>query len=501
MTTTPHPTSTPAAPVLELVDPATLLVDRNIRTHLHIDKALIGSIKENGILVPITVVRDDTGGLRVRAGHRRTAAAIEAGLDLVPVVIVADEDTTDKGQAARVIGQVVENLHRRAVDDVDTVAAVEQLAAFGVSVAAITRRTKLPKATVTAAAAVAGSDAASKTLTSDEPLTLEHAAWVAEFDDDPDLQERLIRDLGQRWATEHTVQRLRDTRDERRAVATIQARFPDLSWIDRPDWNEPTTRLSGLTDVALADWPAKDLPKAITEDTHSQCPGAVAWLDDDHRYHELPDDDPAHHDDPLTVDRRRWQIVHGCSQPHHHTLRSQAQREQAGKARQAVANGQDPDEARKAERRRLIALNKAGDAAQVVRREWLTQFCHRKTTPKDASAWLLAGLAARHQPWDDLRTEGLLGLRNALGIDNQTDPEILTVQAATPARAAHLHLCAVLWAYEAHMKRDTWRAPHAHHIAYLAQMAACGYPLSEVERIIIGDLREQAAYDAITRDD
>lgn len=487
-------------PTLELVDPATLLVDRNIRTDLHIDKALIGSIKENGVLVPITVVRD-RDGLRVRAGHRRTAAALEAGLAQVPVVVVADEDDSDNAQAGRVIGQIVENHHRRAVEDTDTVNAVAQLAAFGVSVASIARRAKLPKATVEAAAAVAGSPTARDAMDGHAELTLTHAAWIAEFDGTPDLQDRLLASLDRNaYLAEHVVQRLRDERDERAAVASVQARYPDLPWTARPDHDSGIERLDRLTDTPLADWPERALPDAIDAETHRDCPGHVAWLARDYRSwwttSDNGDDAEAEttevedKDDPLTHGDYTFRIEHGCAHPGQHQARDYRHADQARDAGQAKANGHDPDEARKAERRRLIALNKAGDAAAVVRKEWLTTFSRRKTSPKDAAAFIWASVTARAYPISDVLSEGLPALRNALADADLT--------ATTPGRAAHLHLCTVLWAHDTAVKRDSWRAPQPHQAAYLRALAAWGYPLAEVEQIITGNLSPEAAHQAIT---
>ena len=70
--------------------------------------------------------------------------------------------------------------------------------------------------------------------------------------------------------------------------------------------------------------------------------------------------------------------------------------------------------------------------------------------------------------------------------------------AAAPGRAAHLFLCAALWAHDNAIKRDTWRDPSANHATYLRALAEWGYPLSEVEQIITGDLDQQGAYDTIT---
>src|SRR3546814_20150824 len=51
----------------------------------------------------------------------------------------------------------------------------------------------------------------------------------------------------------------------------------------------------------------------------------------------------------------------------------------------------------KAERRTLIANNKAWASAQVVRREWLTTLLSRKTLPKDTAAVIATGLTVHRQ--------------------------------------------------------------------------------------------------------
>jgi ParB family chromosome partitioning protein len=87
------------------LDPRSLLVDVNICTDAQLDKAFIASIKDLGVLVPITAVRTAAGEVRVRFGHRRTLAAIEADLATVPVEIVGDEATDDAAQIERILTQ------------------------------------------------------------------------------------------------------------------------------------------------------------------------------------------------------------------------------------------------------------------------------------------------------------------------------------------------------------------------------------------------------------
>ena len=50
----------------------------SVRTDATPDKTLIESVRDLGVLVPVVAVRTEDG-VRVRYGHRRTRAAIEAG--------------------------------------------------------------------------------------------------------------------------------------------------------------------------------------------------------------------------------------------------------------------------------------------------------------------------------------------------------------------------------------------------------------------------------------
>src|SRR6266700_4472357 len=94
---------------VEHVDPASLLIDINVRTDTSLDKDFLASIRDLGVLVPIVAVRTEHGSLRVRYGHRRTLAAVEARRGSVPV-IVANGDDADA--AARIVSQWHENEHR-----------------------------------------------------------------------------------------------------------------------------------------------------------------------------------------------------------------------------------------------------------------------------------------------------------------------------------------------------------------------------------------------------
>jgi ParB family transcriptional regulator, chromosome partitioning protein len=73
--------ATKTSPVTRVeLDPRSLLVDVNIRTDARLDKDFIASIKDLGVLVPITAVRTTAGDVRVRFGHRPRLLQSKRGL-------------------------------------------------------------------------------------------------------------------------------------------------------------------------------------------------------------------------------------------------------------------------------------------------------------------------------------------------------------------------------------------------------------------------------------
>jgi hypothetical protein len=94
-------------PELLLVDPRGLVVGVNTRADAALDKAFVGSIADRGVREPIIARRDADGVLVVRKGQRRTLAAVQAGLEVVPVVIEAEPIQDEAGrQVDRIVDHV-----------------------------------------------------------------------------------------------------------------------------------------------------------------------------------------------------------------------------------------------------------------------------------------------------------------------------------------------------------------------------------------------------------
>jgi ParB family transcriptional regulator, chromosome partitioning protein len=453
------------------LDPRSLLVDVNIRTDARLDKDFVASIKDLGVLVPIIAVRTAAGDVRVRFGHRRTLAAIEADLATVPVEIVGDEATDDAGQIERILTQHAENAHRTALSDSERIGVVEQLNAFGMSAAQIAKRTKIKRDTVNTALAVAKSDLAKAATQRYDFLTLEQAAAVAEFDDDPEAVKQLIVTAQQGQGFLHLIQRLRDEREERIAKQPIidELAAAGVAIIGRPRWTEPTQPLKRLaTDDA-----------SLTPEAHASCPGHVAWIDEEWIGFHAGDSCDAADDDDDDGYELIYVAVYGCTDPvaygHIEPSAVSAHNSRNGK--------QVSNEEAKAERRRVINNNKAWRAAETVRRDWLKNFVVRKSPPKGGLRYILSELAA-----------GSFQLRDAMEKDHRFACELLGIEAETltatlndvgDTRAQMITLSLVLGAHETHLGVHTWRNPKAAAERYLSQISTWGYELSEIEETVI----------------
>lgn len=139
---------------LEHLDPALLDIGDNVRDDAALSKAFIANIAENGVLVPITAVRDAERPevIRVRNGQRRTLAAREAGLSSVPVYVLpstaadATQETID-----RIVHQIVTNDQKLDITDAQRARGIQQMIDAGMSVTKVAKKLSVGKDAVKAA--------------------------------------------------------------------------------------------------------------------------------------------------------------------------------------------------------------------------------------------------------------------------------------------------------------------------------------------------------------
>jgi ParB family chromosome partitioning protein len=92
---------------------------------------LAASIQEYGVLQPVKVTyhADDGGGISYELifGERRWRAAVQAGLDFVPAIVVSPDEVDDAG---RTIQGLIENLHRADLNPMETLTGLKTLMAL-----------------------------------------------------------------------------------------------------------------------------------------------------------------------------------------------------------------------------------------------------------------------------------------------------------------------------------------------------------------------------------
>lgn len=438
---------------------------------------LCASIRDHGVIEPISAYRAADGGLIVKHGHRRTLAALEAGVDTVPVVVAAPPSEDADGKAGLITAQWDENQQREGLTRREQADAIAQLAAFGVTPAQITKRLKVDRAVVDAATALNSTDS----LDTYE-FTIPQALVAAEFEDDGDSHARLV-EAAEDGTFEYVAARLRQERAIAAEVALtiegLEARGIEVRK-ERPSWNEYGSWVQFLRDedgkrVVLD-------PEAPGEHVQAFVSGQVRTVHVPtgnlvNRWEIIHDSDPdtaiperkvraSECEDRVVVDVEWY-----CSSP---SARGWVD---PNDGRVSTKDLSDEDrEARREERRDTITANKAWLAAEEVRKSWLRTFCARKSAPKDSAAFVTATL---------LKRTHLMSHRVSYDAINYVDIETPEDFPATKATMTTLAL--VLVAHEINTCKEHWRTRDHGTIAYLRFLEGQGYPLSPVERRACGE--------------
>jgi len=463
LTDQPRPeATTDAAPTAAGVDlvhvpAADVVIEDNVRTAADLDPAFLASVKRHGVLLPTIGYRNADGAVVVRDGQMRVLAAREAGRE-VPVFVTARDDSTAK----RIAEQLVANERRTALTDGDRLAAYRQLEIEGLSVTAIARETGTKRDTVKQTLTVAKSEAATKAVT-DQALTLDDALLFAEFQDDPEAIAELQACVDEGYAEElpFTAERIRQDRQGKADMARITGEW-EAKGVRVVTTEDDYKHLHELTD---AEDDAEDRPVLDAEAHATGCSGHAVVL-------------------------QSWgehTAIAVCTTPEaHHVKYPRYSFSTAPAAELTEEEAAEQKEAEKAARRELIANNKAWDAADTLRTEFVKSLLQRKALPKDWT--MFAAIAGTRHGWT-MRADNSGGVRDLLSIESGSgygaDTVALWVEQH-PAKAPHVALAVVLSAFENAADRNWWRYPSAEGAAYLNQLAAWGHRLTDVEKIAAG---------------
>lgn len=151
------------------------------------------SIKEKGLLNPITVLKKENGTYDLIIGQRRFLACKQLGLETIPAIVRDSMDDTDA-----TILSLVENVHRADMSPIDKARAYQKIYQKYQDYASVVRETGVSIATIKKYMTLldlAPSIQQSLT-TSDGPAGIGTLSKLAETFKSPDEQERVLEAIG-----------------------------------------------------------------------------------------------------------------------------------------------------------------------------------------------------------------------------------------------------------------------------------------------------------------
>ena len=445
-----------------LVNPEYLQAGENVRRDLRAGKGFLETVRAHGVVKDIDVYVTLTG-LVVLDGHRRLDAALALHLESVPVRVVRVDD-----EAERIASQLMVNDEAEHCNSTERADAIQQLVLLGVPAQDLRRR-GIRGEEVAAARAVASAPQAVRQAAVERPqidlVGLGHLAELAtDAVEDSPVVARAVADAIERpEQVEHIVARARAEAEEERLLADKRAELEAQGIRVIEEARDKSLYDSGQRLDSLVD----DHGEVLTEATHSSCPGHAAVL--------YPDLTWEGSQRKVTGTR----VILWCTDWRAHGHRNRWARNTSG-----ATSGPMEEEQRRA-RAEKIRRNKAMDAANGVRRQWIQDRLLTSGTRLPAVAWR-SRLPLYLFPvlrWTHMRVSStaLEKGRERLACDL---PSLRAVLPTAPAAEVAL-LTFALAAMEGSIERDTWtdtRGVSAMmtrlHLRFLEQL---GYTLSDVE--------------------
>lgn len=444
---------------------------RNLRREIGDVGELAESMKTFGVLEPIVLAPalDAEGGLVLIGGHRRRAAARQAGLSTIPADIRRDLDS----EAKQMLAMLVENGRRRDLSPIEEAHGYQQVLDLGEFTAAkIGKAIGVPTARIKGRVALTTLPEALQEKIHAAQISLTEAEALAEFADDATTMKRLLRDVGS-YNFKFTVEQERRARERAAAVAQAKRDLEKagVRVIERPDgypWSSQEKPVQSFLDPQ-ADT-VEGQPVRFTALRH----GAVC----------------AHH--AVIVDTHNAEPIHVCTDP-------------AGAGHQPFRQSplpggeevRDPEAeaAWEAERQRRDQREEALIVAGRVRRSFaagLVRPSGAKTAEPLLRLVVRDGLLA---VLDESDPDELRGLGELLGVSvppeiEDWEPMLEAFTQAVQGKRSLPELIGVLFAlrlidYEARGQQEfQWQADEGfrHYVSLLMQL---GYEPSEIERELL----------------
>ena len=419
-----------------LVDPKLLQGGSNIRADLRVGPEFVETIAGLGVLKDIDVYPTLTG-LVVLDGHRRHRAAIEAGLETVPVRIVDVANDLDR------IGlQLTENNEHAHTSTVDRARAINQLVLMGLPASELRKRgVRASEATLARRVANASQEVAD--LGESANLGLDDLAKIAEAEADlpEDIAGMAVEEIRQApGKIDHFLERARDEARRRQVYedAVLDLRQQGVKVIREDEFYDGFPKTNQFL------WNLVDEYGNAVEPNDS-CPGNAAYVS------VIGSGD-------YTSAQTRFVCMDYAS--HGHFTREDRART-----------------TQEADRAATIEANRQAAQEGEVRRAWIKDVLLKRPLPKDTALLEMPVIYNQYQVSDASQAKG----RALINFDDMGFG--LTMSAAQAAKARLAWCIGVL---EGGMGRDYWRSPRGERFdslvqLYLRTLERWGYPLGEGE--------------------
>lgn len=419
-----------------LIDPTLLQEGANIRGDLRVTPEFVETIKGMGVLKDIDVYPTLTG-LVVLDGHRRHRAAIEAGLETVPVRIV---DVA--GETERIGLQLTENDEHAHTSAVDRARAINQLVLLGMPAAELRKRgVRASEATMARRVANASREVAD--LGESASLGLDDLAKVAEAEAElpKDIAGMVVEEI--REAPEkidHFLERARDEARRRQVYedAVLELRQQGVKVIREDEFYDGFPKTNQFL------WNLVDEYGNAVE-PHESCPGNAAYVSV-----------------IGSGDYMRAQMSFVCMDYASH---GHFTREDRARTTQEV------------DRSAVVEANRQAAQEGEVRRAWIKSILLKRALPKEAALLEMPVI------WNQgLVSEITQGKGRALiGYD-----DLGCGVAMSAAQAAKTRLAWCIGVLEGGMGRNYWRSPNGERFdalvhLYLRSLERWGYTLGDGE--------------------
>ena len=419
-----------------LIDPALLQGGSNIRADLRVGPEFVETIAGLGVLKDIDVYPTLTG-LVVLDGHRRHRAAIEAGLETVPVRIVDVANDLDR------IGlQLTENDEHAHTSTVDRARAINQLVLMGLPASELRKRgVKASEATLARRVANASQEVAD--LGESVNLGLDDLAKIAEAEADlpEDIAGMVVEEIREApGKIDHFLERARDEARRRQLYEdeVLDLRQQGFTVIRREDFDEGFPKTNQYLWNLVDEYDNRVEP-------HDNCPGNAAYVS--------------------VIGSGDYMRAQTCFVCMDYASHGHFTREDRARTTQEV------------DRAATIEANRQAAQEGEVRRAWIKDVLLKRPLPKDTALLEMPVIYNQAQVSDASQAKGrALVDFDAMGFG-------LTMSAAQAAKARLAWCIGVL---EGGMGRDYWRSRNGERFdslvqLYLRTLEHWGYPLGEGE--------------------